>query len=87
MLMNRYVLQMILVLFFATKSQLGAFIELISITFYRNIHHNQIFTYSILIIPTYSYWVMTYLALVVHSRTNSCSILSANSGTTNSEAH
>jgi len=69
-LVDRYVLQVVFVLLFAAQSQLGAFVELISIALNRNVHHYQVFSYSILIISPHSNRVMIHLALVIYSRTN-----------------
>ena len=43
-LMDRYILQMILVLFLAAESKLCAFVQLISIAFTWNVHHDEVFS-------------------------------------------
>ena len=43
MLMDRYVLQVVIILLFAAQSKLCRLIELVSVAFSRNIHHKEIF--------------------------------------------
>lgn len=49
MLMNRNVLEVVLVLLLATQGQLGALIQLVSVAFPRDVHHNEILTQLILV--------------------------------------
>lgn len=48
-LMDRYVLQMVLILLLAAKRELCTFIELIGIAFTRDIHHDEVLTQLVLI--------------------------------------
>ena len=42
MLVNRYVLKMVLVLLLAAEGQFGALVQLVGVTFSRNIHHDEV---------------------------------------------
>jgi hypothetical protein len=47
MTMNRYVLNVIVILLFAAECQLRALIKLVCISLPRNIHHDKVFSCSI----------------------------------------
>lgn len=44
MLMQRNILKVIIVLFLAAQSELGAFIQMLCVSLSRNVHHNEIFS-------------------------------------------
>ena len=76
---------MVFILLFATKSELCAFIELVSIAFARDVHHYEVFTNSIMFL----WWrqphgIIFNLALVI---VNSCVAICGVAGTANGQAH
>ena len=56
---------MILVLFLAAESQLSAFVQLISIAFSRNVHHDEVFSQLVVVSVIESDRVMVHLTCVV----------------------
>ena len=65
-LVNWNVLQMILILFLAAQSQLGALVKLISVAFSRNVHHDKVLTQLVLIRVVHPDRVVVHLAVVLH---------------------
>ena len=65
-LVNWNVLQMVLVLFLAAQSQLSALVELVSIAFSWDVHHNEVLAKLVLVRVVHSDGVVIHLAVVLH---------------------
>lgn len=81
MLMERNVLKVVLVLLLAAESQLGALIQLVSISFSWNVHHDEIFSQLILICVIHPHRIVIHLTIILHSSDDRC-ILGMNAGST-----
>ena len=82
MLVNWYVLKVVLVLLLAAKGQLGALIQLISVSLSWNVHHDEIFAQLILVCIIHPHGIMIHLTVVLHSSDNR-GVLRMDSGGTN----
>jgi len=86
MLMEWNVLKMVLVLLLAAESQLGALIQLVSISLSWNIHHDEVFTQLILVCVIHPHRIVVHLTIILHSLDDRC-ILGMNAGSTDCETH
>ena len=67
MLMNRNVLKVVLILLLAAESQFSALVQLVGVTFPRNVHHNEVFAQLVLVSIIEPHGVMVNLARILHS--------------------
>ena len=91
-LLDRNVLDMIIVLLFTTEGKLRTFIQLIGIAFSRDIHHDEIFSHlvKLTILALRSICLLCFLSVHTHitivSR-NSNHTTCVNARSSNSESH
>lgn len=65
-LVDRNVLEMVLVLFLAAQRQFRALVQLVRVALPRDIHHDEVLSELILVSIVHSDRVMVHLAVVLH---------------------
>ena len=75
MLVDRNVLEMVLILLLAAESKLGALVQLVCVAFPGNVHHYEVFAQLILIRLVQPHGFMIQLTVILHNYEARCILL------------